>query len=136
MIEDQRPGKAATVSQTERRKSPRTPIRRLAYVNLEPYDNGGVITDISCEGLRFHLVKPGEHGGVVRLSILLGATNHLDAVGEVVWMDASRKVGGVRFTVLPAGAADQILNWAKASNTVDTSAAGRRSKAGGVPTPT
>jgi hypothetical protein len=133
MIEDERPGQTVMMNHTERRKNPRTPIRRLAYVNLEPYDNGGVITDISCEGLRFHLVKPVEHGGVVRLSILLGATNHLDAVGEVVWMDASRKVGGVRFTVLPAGAADQILNWAKASNTVDTSAAARRSNARGVP---
>ena len=135
MIEDERPGQTVLMNHTERRKSPRTPIRRLAYVNLEPYDNGGVITDISCEGLRFHLVKPVEHGGVVRLSILLGATNHLDAVGELVWMDASRKVGGVRFTVLPAGAADQILNWAKASNTVDTSAAARRSNARGVPIP-
>ena len=135
MIEDERPDQTALMNRTERRKSPRTPIRRLAYVNLEPYDNGGVITDISCEGLRFHLVKPVEHGGVVRLSILLGATNHLDAVGELVWMDASRKVGGVRFTVLPAGAADQILNWAKASNTVDTSAAARRSNTHGIPIP-
>lgn len=135
MIEDERPGQTVLMNQTERRKSPRTPIRRLAYVNLEPYDNGGVITDISCEGLRFHMVKPVEYGGVVRLSILLGAANHVDAVGELVWMDASRKVGGVRFTVLPAGAADQILNWAKASNTVDTSAAAWRSNAPGVPIP-
>src|SRR5580700_1947323 len=135
MIEDERLGQTVLMNHTERRKNPRTPIRRLAYVNLEPYDNGGVITDISCEGLRFHLVKPVEHGGVVRLSILLGATNHLDAVGELVWMDASRKVGGVRFTVLPAGAADQILNWAKASNTVNTSPAARRSGAYGGPIP-
>lgn len=134
MIEDERPGQTVLMNHTERRKSPRTPIRRLAYVNLEPYDNGGVITDISCEGLRFHMVKPVEHGGVVRLSILLGAANHVEAVGEVVWMDASRKVGGVRFTVLPVGAADQILNWAKAS-TVDTPAAARRSNAHGVPFP-
>ena len=135
MIEDERPGQTVMMNHTERRKNPRTPIRRLAYVNLEPYDNGGVITDISCEGLRFHLVKPVEHGGVVRLSILLGATNHLDAVGELVWMDASRKVGGVRFTVLPAGAAEQILDWAKALNTVDTSAAARRSNTHGIPIP-
>ena len=135
MIEDERPGQTVLMNHTERRKSPRTPIRRLAYVNLEPYDNGGVITDISCEGLRFHMVKPVEYGGVVRLSILLAATDHVDAVGELVWMDASHKVGGVRFTVLPAGAADRILNWAKASNTVDTSAAARRSNAPDVPIP-
>ena len=135
MIEDKRPGQTVLRNHTERRKNPRTPIRRLAYVNLEPYDNGGVITDISCEGLRFHVVKPVEYGGVVRLSIILGAANHVDAVGELVWMDPSHKVGGVRFTVLPAGATDQILNWAKASNTVETSAAARGSNAHGLPIP-
>ena len=126
MIEDERLGQTVLVNQTERRKNPRTAIRRLAYVNLEPFDNGGVITDISADGLRFHMVKPIEHGGVVRLSILLGAANNVDAVGEIVWMDASRKIGGIRFTVLPAGAAEQILNWAKASNTTDKVTAARR----------
>ena len=135
MIEDERPSQTVLTNHTERRRSPRTSIRRLAYVNLEPYDNGGVITDISSDGLRFHMVKPVDQGGVVRLSILLGAGNHVDAVGELVWLDASRKVGGVRFTVLPAGAADQILNWAKALNTVDTATAARRSGAYGRPFP-
>src|ERR1700676_79190 len=132
MIEDERPGQTVLMNHTERRKNPRTPIRRLAYVNLEPYDNGGVITDISPDGLRVHLGKPVEHGGVGRLSILLGAANHVDAVGDLVWMDASRKVVGVRFTVLPAGAAEKILDWAKSSDTVNTSAAARRTGAYGV----
>src|ERR1700730_722712 len=118
MTEDQRPGQAATVSHTERRKSQRTPIRRLAYVNLEPYDNGGVITDISRDGLRFHMVNPVEQGGLVRLSILLGG-NQIQAVGELIWIDATRKIGGVRFTLLPDAAADHILNWAQALNSAD-----------------
>jgi hypothetical protein len=119
MIEDQRPGQSATVSHTERRKNPRTPIRRLAYVNLEPYDNGGVITDISRDGLRFHMVNPVDQGGLVRLSILLGG-NQIQAVAEIIWIDAARKIGGVRFTVLPDGAADQILSWAQALNSAGT----------------
>jgi hypothetical protein len=116
MIEVQRPAQTVRTNHTERRKSPRTPIRRLAYVNLEPYDNGGVITDISADGLRFHTVNPVEHGGLVRLSVVLGAVNQLQIVGELVWMDESRKVGGVRFTVLPDDAAEQILQWAEAAN--------------------
>jgi hypothetical protein len=120
MIEEQRPDQAAPVSPAERRKNPRTPIRRLAYVNLEPYDNGGVVTDISGDGLRFHVVNPVEHGGLVRLSILLGGAEQLQVVGELVWLDATRKVGGVRFTVLPEGAVDRILNWAETSNGADT----------------
>src|SRR5690349_4626107 len=84
VLEDQGP---IVMNHSERRKNPRTLVHKLAYVNLEPYDNGGVITDISNEGLRFHLVKPVEHGGVVRLSILLGGANHFQAIGELIWMD-------------------------------------------------
>lgn len=126
MLGDQRPGQTVLMNHTERRKNPRTPIRRLAYVNLEPYDNGGVITDISAEGLRFHMVNPVEHGGLVRLSVLLGAAKQLQIVGELIWMDTSRKIGGVRFTVLPDGAADQILKWAEAANIADTFKPGTR----------
>jgi len=126
--EDPGPKQTVLTNTTERRKSPRTSIRRLAYVNLNPYDNGGVITDISKEGLRFHLVNPVQQGGVVRLSILLGAVNEFQVIGELMWLDAARKVGGVRFTVLPDGAADQILNWAEASNSLDASGAWRDGK--------
>lgn len=134
MIEDQRPGPAASVSHKERRKNPRTPIRRLAYVNLEPYDNGGVITDISRDGLRFHMVNPVDQGGLVRLSILLGG-NQIQAVSEIIWIDATRKIGGVRFTVLPDGAADQILNWAQALNSGDASKSGVSPRNGAIHCP-
>ncbi len=109
MTENDAPGPNAPMVHGERRKTPRVTIRRLAYVNLGPYDNGGVVTDISKDGLRFHMVNPVEQGGVVRVSILLGAANQIEAVGELIWLDAARKAGGLRFTVLPAGAAEQII---------------------------
>ena len=124
MVEDQSPGPSGLMSQMERRKNPRTSIRRLAYVNLEPYDNGGVIADISRDGLRFHMVNPVEQGGLIRLSILLGGADPIHLVGELIWMDATRKIGGVRFTILPDGAADQILKWAQESNGTDPSKPG------------
>src|SRR5436853_3359005 len=37
MIEDQRPRQPVLMNHTERRKSLRISIRRLAYINLEPY---------------------------------------------------------------------------------------------------
>jgi len=135
MVEDQRLGQPVLMNHTERRKSPRTSIRRLAYVNLEPYDNGGVIADISKEGLRFHTVKPVEQGGLVRLSILLGAANQLQVVGDLIWMDATRKIGGVRFTVLPDGTADQILKWAEALNSADAFKSGTSRRSDGIPDP-
>ena len=95
----------------ERRKTPRTSVRKLGYVNFEPYNTGGVITDVSTAGLRFHTVAPVQQGGLVRLSLTLGAMKQIEAVGELVWTDSTRQIGGVRFVVLPPAAADQINNW-------------------------
>src|SRR5579863_7545989 len=99
----------------ERRKTPRISIRKLAYVNFEPYNTGGVIADVSAAGLRFHTVAPVQQGGLVRLSVTLGAMQQIDAVGELIWTDETRTIGGVRFVVLPPAAADQIENWARAT---------------------
>ena len=132
MIEEQRAAQTVLMNQTDRRKSSRTSIRRLAYVNLDPYDNGGVITEISRDGLRFHMVNPVEQGGLLRLSILLGGTSPIQVVGELIWMDPPRKIGGVRFTVLPEGAADQILNWAEAANATDISKSGASRRSGRI----
>jgi len=95
----------------ERRKTPRTSIRKLAYVNFEPYNTGGVVTDVSTAGLRFHTVVPVQQGGLLRLSLTLGAMKQIEAVGELVWTDSTRQIGGVRFVVLPPAAAEQINNW-------------------------
>ena len=95
----------------ERRKTPRVSVCKLAYINFEPYNTGGVITELSASGLRFHTVAPLQQGGVLRLSLVFAGMNHLEAVGEVVWTDSTRKIGGVRFVVLPPASADQITNW-------------------------
>jgi len=117
MSKDQRlHSQSASAVQTERRTSPRTAIRKSAYINFEPYDQGGIITDVSETGLRFHTVDSLEQGGIVRVSIFLGASSQIEAVGELIWKDSTRRMGGLRFTVLPAGAVDQIRNWAEASN--------------------
>jgi hypothetical protein len=123
MNKDQRLYTQAASALAERRKSPRTAIHRPAYINFEPYNRGGVITDISETGLRFHTVDTLEQGGIVRVSIFLGAAGHIEVVGELMWKDATQRIGGLRFTVLPAGAADQIRVWAEASNGAEVSGA-------------
>ena len=80
-------------------------------MNFEPYNTGGVVTDVSAAGLRFHTVAPVMQGGLVRLSLTLGATKQIEAVGELIWTDSTRQIGGVRFVVLPPAAAEQINNW-------------------------
>src|SRR5437588_166491 len=121
MNKDQRLYAQAASAVAERRKSSRSAIHRPAYINFEPYNRGGVITDISETGLRFHTVEALEQGGIVRVSIFLGAAKQIEAVGELMWKDATRRVGGLRFTVLPPGAANQIRNWAGTSNDANPS---------------
>lgn len=115
MSKDQRPySQAAPAVHAERRAAPRTAIHRPAYISFEPYSHGGIVRDISETGLRFHTVDPLEQGGIVRASIFLAPANQIEVVGELVWKDGTRRVGGLRFVVLPPGAADQIRTWAEA----------------------
>ena len=112
----------------ERRKTPRASVCKLAYINFEPFNTGGVITELSASGLRFHTVVPLQQGGVLRLSLVFAGMNHLEAVGEVVWTDSTRKIGGVRFVVLPPAAADQIRNWLENSANANGRQTGAKSE--------
>ena len=55
----------AQVIQPDRRRTPRTKLEALAYVNFEP-DNGGIVMDISEKGLCFRAVAPVEPDDVIR----------------------------------------------------------------------
>lgn len=93
----------------ERRQSPRSILERLAYINIEP-NNGGIVLNVSDEGLCFHSIAPVVRNGKLRFS-LLEHNRRIEADGELVWMDEAQKVGGVRFAGLPAEAREQIQNW-------------------------
>jgi len=97
------------VLRPERRQTPRTAMERLASINIEP-NNGGIILNVSGEGLCFHSIAPVEQNGRVRFS-LLENNRRIDAGGELAWMDEAQKVGGLRFTTLPVEAREQIYNW-------------------------
>ncbi len=97
------------VLRPERRQTPRTAMERLASINIEP-NNGGIILNVSGEGLCFHSIAPVEQNGRVRFS-LLENNRRIDAGGELAWMDEAQKVGGLRFTTLPVEAREQIHNW-------------------------
>lgn len=84
----------------ERRRYPRKILNNLAYINIEP-NNGGIVVDVSEGGLRFHSVGPILTTGQVKFWFSMHSTDHLDAVGELVWTDDTRKTGGIRFVELP-----------------------------------
>src|SRR5579862_6991919 len=79
----------------ERRLKKRKTLERLTYIDL-PLNNGGIVTDVSEGGLGFHAVAPVGNGGPVHFSFSAGS-HRIAGAGELMWTDAKRKIGGLRF---------------------------------------
>ncbi len=93
----------------ERRNIPRTKLERLAYIHIEP-DNGGIVLNVSGDGLGFHSMNAVERSGPLRFS-LQEQHRRIDVCGELVWTDEVQKIGGLRFTTLTSEARSQIRDW-------------------------
>ncbi len=90
----------------ERRQYSRKTLNPLPHINL-PFDNGGIVLDVSEQGLRFRATAPIKPSGPIPFSF----TSHsklVTGIGELVWMDKTKKTGGLRFTDLPYSALEQI----------------------------
>ena len=98
----------------DRRHTSRTKLDQLAYINIEP-DNGGIVLNVSGEGLAFHSIAPVERNGPLHFA-LQEQNRKIDICGELVWTDDVQRSGGVRFTNLPAEARDQMLKWTRNSD--------------------
>ncbi|HKR85480.1 MAG TPA: PilZ domain-containing protein [Terriglobales bacterium] len=101
---------------TDRRHSPRTKLDQLAYLNIEP-DNGGIVLNVSEEGLCFRSMSPIQPDGPLRLS-LQELNRKIDICGELVWSDDVKKSGGVRFDTLTKEARERISDWIQPSDPV------------------
>lgn len=93
----------------ECRQSPRMTLEELAYISLEA-DNGGIVLNISDGGLCFHAVAPVQRTGTIRFWFSAEG-RRIEADGELVWTDATRKTGGLRFTAVSAEAREQMRIW-------------------------
>src|ERR1700690_4106987 len=92
----------------DRRQTPRTTMDRHAYINIEP-NNGGIVLNVSDEGLCFHSFGPGRRNGPVRFWFSQ-QNRRIEAEAELAWTDSTQK-GGLRLRALPAEAQEQIRNW-------------------------
>src|SRR5262245_54364099 len=93
----------------ERRQSPRMTPEELAYISLEP-GNGGIVRNVSDRGLCFHAIAPVQRTGTIRVWFSAEG-RRIEADAELVWTDATRKTGGLRFTAVPAEAREQMRIW-------------------------
>ncbi len=94
----------------ERRQAARTTLEGLAYISIEP-DNGGILLNVSEGGLGFHSIAPVQKGKPVHFSFT-ERNRHIQAEGEIVWIDDSGTAGGLRFKTVPPELRQQIRAWA------------------------
>jgi hypothetical protein len=93
----------------ERRQCPRTIVNRLAYINLEA-NNGGIVLNVSNEGLCFHSAAPVPRTDTIRF--WFSEPNHrIEADGQLAWMDEAQKTAGLRFMNLSTEARAKIRDW-------------------------
>jgi hypothetical protein len=93
----------------ERRQLQRMTTERLVYIDIKP-DNGGIVLNVSDEGLCFQSVAPVQHHQPLAFYFEQNRSSH--AFGEVVWTDETQKFGGLRFSgVTPEarGKIDELL---------------------------
>jgi hypothetical protein len=99
----------------DRRALPRKEVRSLVYLHLRP-NNGGVLLNLSEEGMRISVACPLTSANPVRFSFGLDSRSRIEGVGRVVWLSESGKSAGVRFLELPQGSLDQITRWLRGAN--------------------
>jgi hypothetical protein len=97
-----------------RRQYTRKTLNPLPYISF-PSGNGGLVLDISEQGLCFRAIAPLEKSGPIPFSFKSNS-NLITGTGELVWFDHTKKTGGLRFTQLPYEALEQIRKWPENSN--------------------
>jgi len=93
----------------ERRQTPRAVLREFAYINIEA-NNGGSVLNVSEGGFCFHSIGPVQKNGTIRFWFA-EHNRRFEGAGKLTWTDEAKKIGGVQFTALPAGAREQIRKW-------------------------
>ncbi|MGH9734942.1 MAG: TonB family protein [Candidatus Acidiferrales bacterium] len=108
---------AGTATSPEgRRAKVRQPLGSLAYLDIIP-DNGGIILNLSEDGLAFQAVGPLHEQKQVQLVVQLPHSGtRFETAAEIVWLGSTNREAGVRFLNIPADARLQIREWVESQN--------------------
>jgi outer membrane biosynthesis protein TonB len=97
-----------------RRCCPRLTCEQLTYVDFG-VGIGGIVIDLSEQGLRFHAVRAVNDGQNIHLKFRLpGDAGYIEAIGKVAWLNDSGKGGGLRFVELDEQGRKQVSSWISA----------------------
>jgi hypothetical protein len=115
------PGKAAaglagsclsqreTAASNEKRRVERTRMDQLLYVELGT-GNGGIVLDVSEEGCGFLSIAP-IWDNEPHFSFAIGGGRQIQGEGKIVWVDESKKLGGLRFVNATPAFREQVRAW-------------------------
>jgi Gram-negative bacterial TonB protein C-terminal/PilZ domain len=96
---------------TERRQSPRHPVRPTEYIEIGD-NNGGIILNISEGGMAVASAQALVGNQTLLFRFQLPRSNEtIETSGEINWIGETKKRAGVRFVDLPLAARDQIRKW-------------------------
>jgi TonB family protein len=95
----------------ERRVRVRQPVSALAYLDIGA-DNGGIILNVSDEGMALQAVGPLDQQKEIGLRIQLPhSEKRIETTARIIWLRESNRQAGVRFSTLSADARAQIQRW-------------------------
>ncbi|MHB8485303.1 MAG: PilZ domain-containing protein [Candidatus Acidiferrales bacterium] len=94
----------------ERRQHERQKLFSPEYFDMGA-ENGGMIVDISEDGLGFQAVGRVEKGAELEVSFSLSAGYRISARARIAWVGPKGNSGGTTFTRLPADSRSIIREW-------------------------
>gem|GEM_PF-2876313 len=94
----------------DRRQQPRKIPQALAFIQVEK-DEGGRVVNISESGLCFEVFSTIRVTEAVHFWFTFDLSDRIEALGRLVWVDATKKIGGLTFTTLSHAARKQIHFW-------------------------
>lgn len=94
----------------DRRQQPRKIPQALAFIQVEK-DEGGRVLNISESGLCFEVFSTIRVTEAVRFWFTFNLSDRIEALGRLVWIDATKRIGGLTFTKVSHTARKQIRYW-------------------------
>jgi TonB family protein len=113
-----------SASLTERRAYLRHHLNALAYIDIGT-DNGGIVLNLSEDGMGFQAVGPlaGEHEVSLRIQ-LPHSQERIETAANIVWLSESNRQAGVQFLNMPAAASAHIREWIRSQMPHDATTLG------------
>jgi PilZ domain len=93
-----------------RRLQERKQPERMVFCKLGGEERGSVL-NLSENGLCFESLTPIEEKELLQVRLSVDLSDAVEATGQLAWIDAAKRTGGLRFLELSAPAREQIRLW-------------------------